>query len=68
MLTRRVLQAVTPVTIVPILQAASTAAFVAIAALVIRDWLATRAISQMYLALAIGSLAAVSLLGQVGKL
>jgi len=42
-------------------------AFVAITALTIRDWLATRARSQMYLALAIGCLAAVSLLGQLGK-
>ena len=58
----------TPVTIVPILQAASAAAFVAIAALSIRDWLGTKAVSQMYLALAIGCLAAVSVLGQVGKL
>ena len=42
-------------------------AFVAITALTIRDWLATKALSQMYLALAIGSLAVVSLLGQLGK-
>jgi len=49
------------------LQVASTVAFVAITALTIRDWLATKARSQMYLALAIGCLAAVSLLGQLGK-
>jgi signal transduction histidine kinase len=46
----------------------SAAAFCAIAALTIRDWLATRDTSRMYLALAIGCLAAVSTLGQVGKL
>ena len=51
-----------------ILQLGSTAAFVAIAALTIRDWLATRDRGRMYLALAVGSLAAVSLVGQAGKL
>src|SRR5438552_18251708 len=50
------------------LQVASSLAFVAIAVLTIRDWLVTKALSQMYLALSVGSLAAVSLLGQVGKL
>ena len=50
------------------LQYASTAAFVAIAAITIRDWLAARDSSRMYLALAVGSLAAVSLLSQLGKL
>jgi len=59
---------VTSATVVGILQAASAVAFVAIAGLTIRDWLVTKAFSQMYLALAVGSLAAVSLLGQVGKL
>jgi signal transduction histidine kinase len=49
-------------------QFVSTAAFAAIAALTVRDWLVTRDRSRMYLALAIGSLAAVSILGQVGKL
>jgi signal transduction histidine kinase len=49
-------------------QLVSTAAFAAIAALTVRDWLVTRDRSRMYLALAIGSLAAVSILGQVGKL
>jgi len=49
-------------------QYATTAAFAVIAALTIRDWLVTRDRSRMYLALAIGSLAAVSILGQVGKL
>jgi signal transduction histidine kinase len=49
-------------------QYATTAAFAVIAALTIRDWLVTRDRSRMYLALAIGSLAAVSVLGQVGKL
>jgi signal transduction histidine kinase len=48
-------------------QLVSTAAFVVIAALTVRDWLVTRDRSRMYLALAIGSLAAVSVLGQVGK-
>ena len=49
-------------------QYATTAAFAVIAALTVRDWLVTRDESRMYLALAIGSLAAVSVLGQVGKL
>jgi signal transduction histidine kinase len=48
-------------------QLASTVAFAAIATLTVRDWLDTRDRSRMYLALAIGSLAAVSVLGQVGK-
>jgi signal transduction histidine kinase len=51
-----------------VLQVASTLAFLVIAALTLRDWLVTRDRRRMYLALAIGSLAAVSLLGQVGKL
>jgi signal transduction histidine kinase len=59
---------VTPPAIVGYLQVASTAALVIIAALTARDWLATRDRSRVYLVLAIGSLAAVSLLGQVGKL
>jgi signal transduction histidine kinase len=50
------------------LQIVSLAAFCVIAALTLRDWLATRDRSRMYLALAIGSLAAVSLLGQAGKI
>jgi len=58
---------VTHLTVVAILQLISTLAFVAIAALSIRDWLATRERSRMYLALAVGSLAAVSLLGQLAK-
>lgn len=58
----------THLTVVAILQLASTLAFVAIAALTIRDWLVTRERGRMYLALAVGSLAAVSLLGQLGKL
>ena len=57
----------THLTVVAILQLISTLAFVAIAALSIRDWLATRERSRMYLALAVGSLAAVSLLGQLAK-
>ena len=48
-------------------QYATTAAFAVIAVLTVRDWLVTRDTSRMYLALAIGSLAAVSILGQVGK-
>jgi signal transduction histidine kinase len=59
---------VTPPAIVSYLQVASTAALVIIAALTARDWLATRDRTRIYLVLAIGSLAAVSLLGQVGKL
>jgi signal transduction histidine kinase len=50
------------------LQLVSSACLVVIAALTIRDWFATRDRSRTYLALAIGSLAAVSALGQVGKL
>jgi len=49
-------------------QYVTAAAFAVIAALTVRDWLVTRDRSRMYLALAIGSLAAVSVLGQVGKL
>jgi len=63
-----VLNSVTHLTVVAILQLVSTLAFVAIAALTIRDWLATRERGRMYLALAVGSLAAVSLIGQLGKL
>ncbi len=48
-------------------QYATTAAFAVIAVLTVRDWLATKDRSRMYLSLAIGSLAAVSILGQVGK-
>ena len=54
--------------IVAVLQAASTAGLVVIALLTVRDWLATRDRSQLFLVLAIGSLALVSLLGQVGRL
>jgi signal transduction histidine kinase len=59
---------VSHVPVVAALQDASTAAFIAIAALAIRDWFATRERSRMYLALAVACLAAVSLLGQLGKL
>ncbi|HYM50698.1 MAG TPA: ATP-binding protein [Candidatus Limnocylindrales bacterium] len=52
---------------VALLGLATTAMFVAIAALTIRDWLATKDVSRMYLALAIGSLAAVSILGQAAQ-
>jgi signal transduction histidine kinase len=52
---------------ITVTQYATTAAFTVIAALTVRDWLVTRDRSRMYLALAIGSLAAVSILGQVGK-
>jgi signal transduction histidine kinase len=58
---------VTASTVVDLLGLASTIAFAAIAALTIRDWFATRDTSRMYLALAIGCLAAVSLLGQAAK-
>ena len=57
----------TRLTVVAILQLLSTLAFVTIAALTIRDWFAARERGRMYLALAVGSLAAVSLLGQVAK-
>jgi signal transduction histidine kinase len=59
---------VSHVPVVAALQYLSTAAFVAIAVLTIRDWFATRESSRLYLALAVGSLAAVSVLGQLGKL
>jgi signal transduction histidine kinase len=59
---------VTEVGFVEVTGYASTAAFAVIAALTVRDWLVTRERSRMYLALAIGSLAAVSILGQVAKL
>ncbi len=55
-------------TLVGALGIASTVAFCVIAALTIRDWLATRGTTRAYLALAIGCLAAVSMLGQAAKL
>ena len=54
--------------IVAILQAASSAGLVVIAVLTLRDWVATRHRSQLFLLLAIGSLALVSSLGELGKL
>ncbi|TME83118.1 MAG: hypothetical protein E6I43_09315, partial [Chloroflexi bacterium] len=48
-------------------QYVTSAAFALIAVLTARDWLVSRDRSRMYLALAIGSLAAVSVLGQVGR-
>ena len=54
--------------LVAALDIASTVAFCVIAALTIRDWLATKDTTRMYLTLAIGCLAAVSLLGQAAKL
>jgi signal transduction histidine kinase len=59
---------VTTAALVGALGIASTVAFCVIAALMIRDWLATKDTTRMYLALAIGCLAAVSLLGQAAKL
>jgi signal transduction histidine kinase len=59
---------VTANTVVDVLGIASTVAFGVIAALTIRDWLATKDTTRMYLALAIGCLAVVSILGQVAKL
>jgi signal transduction histidine kinase len=59
---------VTTAAFVGALGIASTVAFCVIAALTIRDWLATKDTTRMYLALAIGCLAAVSLLGQAAKL
>src|SRR3989442_2249709 len=52
---------------VTVSQYVPAAAFAVIAVLTVRDWLVTRDRSRMYLALAIGSLAAVSVLGQVGR-
>jgi signal transduction histidine kinase len=63
-----VLVTVSASTFTTITQYVTSAAFAVIAALTVRDWLVTRDRSRMYLALAIGSLAAVSILGQVGKL
>ncbi len=62
-----VLETVNQGVFITVSQYATTAAFAAIAVLTVRDWLVTRDMSRMYLALAIGSLAAVSILGQVGK-
>jgi len=59
---------VTTGALVAALGIASTVAFCVIAALTIRDWLATKDTTRMYLALAIGCLATVSLLGQTAKL
>jgi signal transduction histidine kinase len=59
---------VTTGALVAALGIASTVAFCVIAALTIRDWLATKDTTRMYLALAIGCLATVSLLGQAAKL
>jgi signal transduction histidine kinase len=64
----RSLIVVTTDTLVGALGIASTVAFGVIAALTIRDWLATKDTTRMYLALAIGCLGAVSILGQVAKL
>ena len=59
---------VSEATFTTISQYVTAAAFAVIAVLTVRDWLVTRDRSRMYLALAIGSLAFVSVLGQVGKL
>jgi signal transduction histidine kinase len=59
---------VTTGNVVDALGIASTVAFCVIAALTIRDWLATRDTTRMYLALAIGCLGVVSVLGQAAKL
>lgn len=58
----------TPQGLVAGLQVVSTLGLVVIAALTIRNWIATRDPGRRYLVLAITSLAAVSLIGQVGKL
>src|SRR2546427_9365284 len=62
-----VLETVSQGVFITVSQYATTAAFSAIAALTVRHWPVTRDMSRMYLSLAIGSLAAVSILGQVGK-
>jgi signal transduction histidine kinase len=59
---------VTAELLVSILQYASAGAFALIGALTVRDWLASRDRAGGYLALAIGSLAVVSLLGQAGRI
>jgi signal transduction histidine kinase len=59
---------VTTGTVVDVLGIASAVAFCVIAALTIRDWLATKDTSRMYLAMAIGCLGVVSILGQAAKL
>jgi signal transduction histidine kinase len=58
---------VTETGFITVSQYVTAAAFAVIAVLTVRDWLVTRDRSRMYLALAIGCLAAVSILGQVGK-
>jgi signal transduction histidine kinase len=57
---------VTETGFITVSQYVTAAGFAVIAVLTIRDWLVTRDRSRMYLALAIGSLAAVSVLGQAG--
>src|ERR1700730_8757597 len=59
---------VTAGNVVDVLGIASTVAFCVIAALTIRDWLATKDTTRMYLALAISCLGVVSILGQAAKL
>lgn len=62
-----VLVTMTETGFITVTQYVTAAAFAVIAVLTVRDWLVTRDRSRMYLALAIGSLAAVSVLGQVGR-
>src|SRR2546430_11890970 len=62
-----VLVTMTETGFVTVSQYVTAAAFAVIAVLTVRDWLVTRDRSRMYLALAIGSLAAVSVLGQAGR-
>jgi signal transduction histidine kinase len=59
---------VTASNVVGVLGIASALAFCVIAALTIRDWLATKTTTRMYLALAISCLGVVSILGQAAKL
>lgn len=65
---RAVLLSVSPSTFSTMTQYVTAGAFAVIAALTVRDWLLTRDRSRAYLALAIGSLAAVSVLGQVARI
>ena len=65
---RPVLRHVTVTGAVAALQGATAVAFVAIGLLTFRDWFAMRDRRRLFLALAIGTLAVVAGLGQVGKL
>src|SRR2546425_9853005 len=62
-----VLVTMTETGFITVTQYVTAAAFAVIAVLTVRDWLVTRHRSRMYLARAIGSLAAASVLVPVGR-